>query len=206
LATGNNITPVSDLARRSIVVRLDANTAALRSRTFEIANIKEYVRQHRAQLLLAALTVVRAHHLAGWRGPTPLPSFEDWSRLVRNALLWLGMADPVETQEDEADDETENDEAVFSLLAASPVLENHEFTAADVVTACSGLADTDGALQAALRASGCSDASDAGKVGYWLRDKRDKVSGLYKLERCKLSRGHYKWRLRSLRPDSKDLA
>jgi hypothetical protein len=205
LATGNNITPVSDLARRSIVVRLDANTAALRSRTFEIANIKEYVRQHRAQLLLAALTMVRAHHLAGWRGPTPLPSFEDWSRLVRNALLWLGMADPVETQEDEADDETENDEAVFGLLANSPVLAGRDFTAADIVVACADLADTDGLLQTAMRASGCADVTDAARVGYWLRDKRDKVSGLYKLERCKLSRGHYKWRLRSLRPDSKDL-
>lgn len=206
LATGNNITPVSDLARRSIVVRLDANTAALRSRTFEIANIKEYVRQHRAQLLLAALTVVRAHHLACPQGPTPLPSFEDWSRLVRNALLWLGMADPVETQEDEADDETENDGAVFELLGTSPVLAGREFTAADIVVACADLADTDGTLQSAMRASGCTDVTDATRVGYWLRDKRDKVSGLYKLERCKLSRGHYKWRLRCLSTDNKDLS
>jgi putative DNA primase/helicase len=31
--------------------------------------------------------------------PKPLGSFEDWSDTARGALIWLGMADPVATQE-----------------------------------------------------------------------------------------------------------
>src|SRR5207245_7714093 len=56
----------------------------------------------RVRLLMAALTVLRA-----WLSleekpamPAPLGSFEDWSLTVRNALIWLGEADPVGTIEE----------------------------------------------------------------------------------------------------------
>jgi putative DNA primase/helicase len=43
---------------------------------------------------------VRAYLAAECPGELPsLASFEDWSRLVRSALVWLGRADPVATME-----------------------------------------------------------------------------------------------------------
>jgi putative DNA primase/helicase len=46
--------------------------------------------------------VLRAGIVAGKRDgdPAPLGSFERWSRLVRNALIWLGENDPCEVMED----------------------------------------------------------------------------------------------------------
>lgn len=48
----------------------------------------------------AALTILRAHHVAGSPAQgTSLGSFADWSRRVRDALIWLGEADPCETMD-----------------------------------------------------------------------------------------------------------
>jgi putative DNA primase/helicase len=54
----------------------------------------------RGKYIAAALTVVRAYAAAGFPNALPaLASFEDWSRLVRSALVWLGREDPVKTME-----------------------------------------------------------------------------------------------------------
>jgi putative DNA primase/helicase len=62
----------------------------------------------RGKYVAAALTVVRAYIVAGKPGKLPpLASFEEWSDLVRSALVWLGLPDPVETSEDARDDDPE---------------------------------------------------------------------------------------------------
>src|SRR5271166_3154818 len=43
--------------------------------------------------------------------------FEEWSRTVRAALIWLGEADPCDTLKDVADDDEEH-EALASLIDA----------------------------------------------------------------------------------------
>jgi hypothetical protein len=56
---------------------------------------------HRGGLVAAALTIVRAYLAAGEPLKGKLPNFarfEDWSRLVREPLVWLGMADPCLTR------------------------------------------------------------------------------------------------------------
>jgi putative DNA primase/helicase len=70
-------------------------TPELRSFPFEpVALAKE----RRPQLVVAVLTILRAHHVAGLPGkPAPLGAFETWSDRVRGALLWLDCADPVDT-------------------------------------------------------------------------------------------------------------
>jgi hypothetical protein len=47
---------------------------------------------------MVALTIVKAYFEAGCptQGVTPLGSFEQWSDLVRQALIWAGEADPCE--------------------------------------------------------------------------------------------------------------
>jgi len=51
--------------------------------------------------VVAALTILRAYHVAGRpKMPTnPLGSFEIWSRWVRDALIWLGEPDPCKTMD-----------------------------------------------------------------------------------------------------------
>ena len=175
--TGNNLNPVADLARRSLVVRLNGNMpgSALRQRVFRIPDLAGYVRSHRVELLMAALTVIKAHQQSGHVGPTTLPTFERWSQLVRDALIWLGLPDPCETQV-ETDDGSDTLADAFTSLA--PKLEGQQFTPGDVAA----LTMFDKQLAAALHDGGCSDPNSAQKVGYWLRENRDRYGGAFRLQ------------------------
>lgn len=98
-ATGNNLKLVSDMARRTIVCSLDSKIERPELREFSGNPFSEVI-SNRGKYIAAALTVVRAYVVAGCPGTLPpLASFEAWSRLVRSALVWLGRADPVATQE-----------------------------------------------------------------------------------------------------------
>jgi hypothetical protein len=196
--TGNNLTPAGDLARRSIVIRLDANTADLRSRRFRITDLREYVACNRPSLLVAGLTIIRAYLVANAHSvKPPLPSFENWSRFVRDPLLWLGMADPVDTQDDETEDETAPLADAFRLIAQGPGAAGSEFMASDLANLCAMVTTSD-PFFVAIGAAGCSDPADHQRVGYWLREKRDRIADGYKLERGREAAGGRKWRLRRL--------
>jgi hypothetical protein len=97
-ATGNNITVAADLVRRSIRCDLDANVEYPGDRVFE-GNPRATIAADRGKYIAAALTIPLAYLSAGSPQPkAPLISFEDWSRFVREPLIWLDCADPVETQ------------------------------------------------------------------------------------------------------------
>ena len=196
--TGNNLTPAGDIARRSLAIRLDGDALSheLAARVFKIDEPRHYVQARRVELMTAALTVLRGHQQSGHKGPTTLPSFERWSRVVRDALLWLGMADPLETQVAEADDETNHLEEAFKLLVQ--VFARRDFMAADIAAHVNGMLGADGVLSGALIKAGCAEPHSSLKVGYWLRDKRDMFGAGHKLVRS--NDGHKgagsKWRFR----------
>ncbi|RWD70872.1 hypothetical protein [Mesorhizobium sp.] len=92
--TGNNLSIFGDLNRRTIRIRLDAKTERPDERPFTFDAIDLAMRK-RAELVTAALTIVRAYLVAGRPKPAPpMGSFEDWSGIVRSALIWLNMGDP----------------------------------------------------------------------------------------------------------------
>lgn len=120
LASSNNAQLSSDLVRRSIVCRLEPSVERPEARTdFKHADLAGYVRQHRAELLGAALTILRAYVVAG-RPPVEarrMGSYEAWSRVVRDAVVWAGCVDPAITQDDlreGADVERDEVRALFS--------------------------------------------------------------------------------------------
>jgi hypothetical protein len=179
ILTGNNITPSGDLSRRSLVVRLDANAESARGRTFRIADLKGYVRQHRAQLIVDALTIVRAYAFAGW--PTmakPLESFAQWSRIVRDPLMWLGMADAVKSQEGETEDELTPLRTAFDAIATATQAEGHTFKSEALASMAAMRPD----LREALKEAGCSEPADGVRVRYWLRAHKDRVAAGWKLK------------------------
>jgi hypothetical protein len=194
-ASGNNITPTGDLARRCIVVRLDVNAESARGREFKIPDLKAHVREHRPQLLIDALTVIRAYALAS--DPVkrrPLESFERWSRIARDPIAWLGYGDAVATQQLETDDEVGPLVAAFKALAGRQQFAwPAKFSASDIVTACQGLGGDD--LRLAIQAAGCSDTSSARTVGYWLREHRDRVGAHWKLTTPGNTHGVARWQL-----------
>lgn len=96
-ATGNNISLVDDMARRSVLCNLDPNTERPELREFD-DNPLASILNNRGQYIADALTVVRAYKIAGSPGRLKqLASFGEWSDLIRSAIVWLGYADPLDT-------------------------------------------------------------------------------------------------------------
>lgn len=100
-ATGNNVVLLADTARRVAHIRLDSRLENPEQRDgFRLPNLKAYVRQHRPKLLADALTILSAFCHAG-RPQQKLPtwgSFEGWSDLIRQAVVWCGQPDPGATR------------------------------------------------------------------------------------------------------------
>ncbi|SDX36900.1 Bifunctional DNA primase/polymerase, N-terminal [Celeribacter indicus] len=100
LANGNNLEFREDMSRRAILCTMDAGMENPEERPFDV-DLKVEVPRRRGALVPAALTVLRAFVVAGRPGLdrlTPFGSFEDWSDLVRGALVWCGEADPCDTR------------------------------------------------------------------------------------------------------------
>ena len=122
-ATGNNIRLVGDMTRRVLLCSLDPDMERPELRQFAGDPVAK-VSADRGRYIAAALTVVRAYVAAGFPGVLPaLASFEDWSRLVRSALVWLGRVDPLETM-----NRARDDDPITSTLTA---LFGHWYQAAD---------------------------------------------------------------------------
>ncbi len=111
IATGNNLRLRGDLARRSYRIGLDAREARPWERgEFRHPNLREWVRENRALLLIALLTLVRAWYAAG-KPSVPvraLGSFEAWSRAMAGILEHAGVTGFLCNQDslyEEADEE-----------------------------------------------------------------------------------------------------
>lgn len=103
LCTGNNVQYVGDVARRVVPIGLDPKCERPEERTgFVHPDLIAWVQRERPRLTMAALTIVKAYFEAGCpsQGLTPLGSFEAWSNLIRQALVWAGEADPCEGRKD----------------------------------------------------------------------------------------------------------
>lgn len=103
MCTGNNLSFSGDLARRVLHVRLESNLEDPESRKdFAIGDVRVWVHAHRAELVAAGLTLLSGYLKSGEQADFhPWGSFEAWSALVRGALVWAGMPDPIETRPDE---------------------------------------------------------------------------------------------------------
>lgn len=91
-----------DTRRRTCMVRVSTSEERPEERTgFRIPELQLHIREHRAELFAAALTVLRgwlraglkARELEGWGGAWG--SFDDWDRVVRGAVVYAGLEDPI---------------------------------------------------------------------------------------------------------------
>jgi putative DNA primase/helicase len=136
-ATGNNIRLVGDMTRRVVLCSLDPDMERPELRTFRFDPFDE-VLANRGLYVAAALTVVRAYVVAGCPDQCPpLASFEDWSRLVRSALVWLGRPDPVLTMEQAREDDPTTSLLRQMLMAWHDAVGSQAITAADITNTCS---------------------------------------------------------------------
>jgi hypothetical protein len=96
LSSGNNVGPIDDMTRRCITINLSPQCEIPAARSFQRPNLVADVLRSRGPYISAALTIIRAWIAAG-RPITPcraVASYQEWSNLCRQPLLWLGCADP----------------------------------------------------------------------------------------------------------------
>ena len=122
-ATSNNPQILGDARRRILPIRLEPNEERPEERTgFRHANLLSWVADRQPELLGAALTLLAGWHAAGRpdQGLTPWGSYEAWSGVVRNALVWAGYPDPAECRQELvviADPDVAQLAALLDLLA-----------------------------------------------------------------------------------------
>lgn len=100
-ASGNNVRLFGDMARRTCHVRLVTDLENPEERPdVKEQHLLDHVRKERGRYLTAALTILRGWFAAG-RPLQPLPnwgSFEAWSGIIRQAVVWAGLTDPYATR------------------------------------------------------------------------------------------------------------
>lgn len=93
VATGINPTLHQEISRRVVPCNLDPGVAQpwLRE-SFTIPNLREWSREHRADLIWAVLTLARAWHVAGRpKGPRSLGMYESWASVIGGIVTFAGF-------------------------------------------------------------------------------------------------------------------
>ncbi len=92
---GNNATLAGDLPRRCYRVRFTPDSAQPWLKDFRIKNLRGYIRQHRAELVQACLTIISgwlvAGRPAGDKSVIPLGSYETWTTTMNGILTYAGI-------------------------------------------------------------------------------------------------------------------
>jgi|GEM_PF-537820 len=135
--TGNNVSVRGDMSRRLLVCRVNPGVENPEKSVFPFDPVKKAL-EMRAELVWAALTIMRAYaaHLES-RGERvkvkeAMGSFEEWSLMVREALIFAGCADPVDTREAIVAGDTEKDEFVQLLDLWEQSIGSSERTATEL--------------------------------------------------------------------------
>ena len=89
--TGNNVSVENDASRRIVTSRLNADMEHPALRTFDLEP-ESYVIANQQSMHCAALTLLRGYHAHGAPKQTTntAGSFEDWDRMIRQCVIWLG--------------------------------------------------------------------------------------------------------------------
>jgi hypothetical protein len=98
LGTGNNIEPERDLRRRVVTIRLAPRAETPTLRSFEYDPMAT-MRKHRAQAVARVLSIINAFRAVDEPAleARPIGTYDEWSRLCRYPLMWLGLPDPAQS-------------------------------------------------------------------------------------------------------------
>jgi hypothetical protein len=137
--TGNNVQLGADTSRRVCHARLEsADERPEMKDGFRHPDLRGHVRRSRSRLLSAALTILRgwvragrpAHGLRAWG------SYEGWSGVVREAVVFAGLPDPGDTRVALQTTADRDAAAMGDILAGLARLDDtgRGLTTADIVT------------------------------------------------------------------------
>ncbi|MGI3902536.1 MAG: hypothetical protein ACRYGP_16590 [Janthinobacterium lividum] len=206
-ATGNNLVIAGDMTRRTLVAHLDPRVERPELREFAFEPVAQ-AKADRVRYVTAALTILLAFKAAGSpRQSNPLGSFEDWSLLVRDALIWLGCADPVGTMERARISDPKLDELSAVLTQWQAVVGTDRITVRRVIekaTKQSGGTgydfnpkdfDNPDFREALLAVAGQGGAINGKRLGKWLGAHAKRIAGGCWIESAGVMEGSLTWQL-----------
>jgi putative DNA primase/helicase len=204
-ATGNNLAVSGDMSRRTLMCFLDPQVERPELRTFD-RNPIEAVHADRGRYVHAALTIVRAYRqVFDAPRPEPLGSFEQWSDSIRGALIWLGMADPVETMERVRASDPRLDELTTVLTHWDSAIGSDRVSVNDLIKVADKKDTFDFNASgykhehfrdALLAIAGIGGAINAKRLGKWLAANKGRIVEGRLIEQLTLSAGVMQWRLK----------
>ena len=119
-ASGNNVILNGDTTRRTCQSRLESPEEKPEEREgFKYPNVAQYVRDNRPALLADVVTILSAYCLAGRPRANlkPWGSFDGWSNLIRQAVVWVGLDDPGQTRQELSERSDLDAEQLRELIA-----------------------------------------------------------------------------------------
>lgn len=137
--TANNAQLRADFSRRICHILLFSELEKPERRDdVSYTDLRGYVHRHRSKLLSAALTILRAWHVAGRPRKTlpPWGSYEGWSDVVRQAVVFAGLEDPGLTRDALQAEADRPAVAMAEIIRLWPNLNdyrNHGLSAAEIV-------------------------------------------------------------------------
>jgi putative DNA primase/helicase len=178
LTNGCNLLLKGDLNVRALVCHLDSGTERPEERNFKIPDIVEYLKTHRPELVQAALTILRAHHLHQDETPkiTPWGGYDRWSQAIRGPITWLGLADPAGSRKETIATDPEEDAAVLLLHELSDAFPSGEkFFLREVLTKSKepGSSRLQDAVRGVAERRGQIDHK---ALGWWFRAWKDRIA------------------------------
>jgi putative DNA primase/helicase len=208
--TGNNLTLLAELCRRTIRIRIDARMERPWDRQFAFDPVAKIL-DERGKYVVAALTILRAHHVAGRPKPGgTLGSFEDWYAWVVGALVWLGCKNPKTTIEVTTAEDPRLSAHAAVIGAWHAVFGDQPVTVKEVCQGRRAQAQKDAtavdpfvaetpeqealreALKGAIQAKN-GNQLDTNAVGQWLKKYRDRPSGDYCITKTTKLHGSDRW-------------
>jgi hypothetical protein len=207
-ATGNNLAFRGDLAVRTLLCRLDARLEQPEERSFQIADLKRYLAEHRRELVVAALTILRAYVLAGKPDQRlkPWGGFNEWSCTIRAPLVWLGMADPCATRQHVIEDDPDREEAATLFSAWHSFVGTDAVQIAHVVGLAANAPELKAALLGVAAAKNDGGRIDPRRLAWWCRAWKDRVIGGLLLVKDKPYGKSATWRVKPADPPGRGVS
>ncbi len=192
IATGNNLVMRGDLTTRAISCDLDPNCERPEEREFT-RNLDQWMAEHWREVLVDALTVLRAYVVAGCPSQNlpPFGRFEDWSRRVREPLVWLGHADPTQGRRNIEDKDPEREVLREVLQAWASAFESRFVKVSEAIQHGQPLRELLLAIAPGVRPG----EVDARELGTWIKRFERRIEGGLRFERGGLSGGSATWRV-----------
>ena len=203
-ATGNNLRFEGDMIRRALRATLDPGVERPELRAFE-SNPINMVNQARGEYVTAGLTILRAFQLAGRPNQRiPLGSFEDWSSWVRDALIWLGEADPCDTMEEMRSADPKLESLTVLLEQWNAVVGESPISVRELIEVANEqvpqkFAKTEFVSpelrEVLLMIAGDRSEINSRRLGKWIGGQQGRIVGGRKIITATVSAGNKRWRI-----------